>query len=227
MACLGIDTSGGTLSVGISTGGKILAERTTHGNQSHSVVILSEIEALLDESGVSRSQVTLISVTGGPGRYTALRVGMATAKGLAFAWNVPLVRVSTLEAMAASLLPIEGPVATILDARRRLVYFALFEARRGELTRLSEDQALAYDDAAALLPDSVLLTGDGSDLVTPYALEKGVTFAARQCMIKGSIVARIGKAAYGSHGINEILEGPTYIRKVEIHGHGFHDNPNG
>ena len=225
MVCLGIDTSGETLSVGLSDGGRVLGERTTPGERPHSVVILGEIEALLAEAEIARPEVFLVSVTGGPGRYTALRVGMATAKGLAFAWKIPMIRVSTLEAMACSLTVGSGTVVPVLDARRRLVYAAIFEGREGKVTRVAEDRALSYADAAAEIPDGALLVGDGVPLVEPFLREKGVTFETRPCMIRGGVVAMLGKRAFASRGYDEILEGPTYIRTVEVQGSGVRNNP--
>jgi len=227
MVCLGIDTSGETLSVGLCAGGEIIGERLTQGENPHSVVILPEIEALLKDAGLRSEDVSLISVTGGPGRYTALRVGMATAKGLAYSWNVPMVRISTLEALAMSLLPHQGPVASILDARKQLVYYGLFEAQGNSLKRLKDDLAVPYMGAASLTPENGLLTGDGVSLVTPYLEEKGVACETRESTIHGGTVAKLGEAIFMSRGFNEIFEGPAYIRRVEIHGGGPQSNPNG
>ncbi len=227
MICLGLDTSGVTLSVGVSSHGKILGERTTSGENPHSVMILSEIGALLHETGLEVKDVSLIAVSGGPGRYTALRVGMATAKGLAFSRGIPLVRVSALEAMAASLLLYEGNIVPVMDARRQLVYFAVFKANGEGMVRSVEDQALSYRDAADMIPDQSILTGDGVSLVLPFLSERGVTFETRPCMIRGGIVANMGETRYAREMRNEIYEGPTYIRKVEVHGMTSHDNLKG
>lgn len=220
MLCLGIDTSGETLSVGLSSGGKILGERIYHGDRPHSVMLIAEMETLLKGTDVHLDRVTLIAATAGPGRYTALRVGMATAKGIAMARGVPMIRVSTLEVLARGVLPHEGSICTILDARRRLVYFARFEAAGAELRRVENDQALSYGVVASLVPEGALLTGDGVSLLMPSLRERGVTVSSRQGMIHGGHVAGLGEAIYGASSRSELYEGPTYIRKVEIH------NPN-
>ncbi len=225
MICLGIDTSGETLNVGIYVDGAILGERTSAGESPHSVMILPEIEALCREAAVAPSRVTLIAVTGGPGRYTALRVGMATAKGLALAWGVPMTRVSALEAMAVSLSLAEGTLVPVLDARRRLVYTAVFEVRDNRIRRIEADQALPYEAAAFRVPDGTILTGDGVSLIEPFLREAGIGYETRTGVIRGGVVAKLGAEAFGASGADELLEGPTYIRKVETHGHGFHVNP--
>jgi tRNA threonylcarbamoyladenosine biosynthesis protein TsaB len=225
MACLGIDTSGETLSVGASSNGEVLGERLTKGEKPHSVMILPEIEALLRDVGMDVSDLNLIAVTGGPGRYTALRVGMATAKGLAYTLKIPMIRVSTLEALANSLLPYDGFIAPLLDARRRLIYLAIFEANQESLKRIEADQSQSYATAANMIPKGAFLTGDGVPLVASFLKERGVTFASQACMIHGGIVARLGEAAFSLNGTNDILEGPSYIRKVEVYGISSHSNP--
>jgi len=217
MICLGIDTSGETLSVGLSSEGEILGDRIYRGERFHSEMIIGEIDALLRDKGIGFKEVSLIAASAGPGRYTALRVGMATAKGLALARGVPLVRVSALEALAYGLLPCEGPVCTLLDARRRLVYYARFNAVEEQMQRVEEDQALSYQSASDAIPGGALLTGDGIHLIQPLLEDKGVTFFTRHSMIHGGNVAKLGEAAFDKTRRDELYEGPTYIREVEIH----------
>ncbi len=220
MVCLGIDTSGKNLSVGLSERGIVLGERAYQGPHPHSVVLIDEIEALFAETSVNLNQVSLIAVSAGPGRYTALRVGMATAKAVALAKGIPLVRVSTLEAMARSALP--TPVKTlcpVLDAHRHLVYFARFRVDGETLIRLEEDQALPYEVAASLIPleTPTLILGDGGPLILSV-MERGKGILDVQTgMIRGGEVARLGEDTFRDQARNELYEGPAYVRKVEIH----------
>jgi len=180
-------------------------------------MIIGEIDALLRDKGIGLEKVTLIAASAGPGRYTALRVGMATAKGLALARGIPLVRVSALEALAYGLLPCEGPVCTLLDARRRLVYYARFDAEGEQMQRIEEDQALTYQSASDAIPGGALLTGDGIHLIQPFLEKKGVAFFTRHSIIHGGNVAKLGEAIFDRTRRDELYEGPTYIREVEIH----------
>jgi len=227
MFCLGIDSSGETLSMGISSSGRVVGERSTGGENPHSVMILHEIEALLHDVGINVSDLNLIAVTGGPGRCTALRVGMATAKGLAYALGIPMIRVSTLEALVSSLPPFEGHIVPLLDARRRLIYLAVFESRHENLVRIEADQAQPYTVAAGMIPERAFLTGDGVSLIAPFLDEMGVTFTSHPCMIHGGAVAKLGEVAFEANGTNEIYEGPSYIRNVEVHGNNPQRNLNG
>ncbi len=220
MVCLGIDTSGETLSVGISFGQKIIGERFYEGKEPHSVRLILEIETLLREASTDLDQLNLVAISGGPGRYTALRVGMATAKGIAMAKDIPLVRVSALHALACSLLPHEGPVTTILDARRHLVYMVNFEAKGQTLLEMEEEQALSYEEAVKRVPVGAVLTGNGVPLVQPLLQRWGKPYRFQPGVIHGGDVARLGEIAFIERPRNDLDGGPIYIRKVEIH------NPN-
>jgi tRNA threonylcarbamoyladenosine biosynthesis protein TsaB len=217
MGCLGIDTTGETLSVAFCENGKILGEEFYRGESPHSAKVLPMISALFEKADIKLEDMSCLSVTAGPGRYTALRVGMATAKGIAFALNIPLVRVSTLKALACSGLPCEGPVITLLDARRHLVYAARFMADGSILERETADQVAAYPEAAAMIPEGSLLLGDGSDLITPFLGKAHMRFRKKEVFVHAKWVAILGEMKFKENGNrDEVYEGPTYIRKVEI-----------
>ncbi len=220
MVCLGIDTSGETLSVGLSDRGKVLGQRVYQEGDPHSVVLIDEIEAMLEETGVALDEISLIAVSGGPGRYTALRVGMATGKGIAMSKEIPLVRVSTLEALAWSILPAEGTLYVVMDARRKLVYYARFEVRKDKLFRIDVDQALPYPEAAAFVSDGAGVTGDGVSLILPELEKRGISVKILPGLIHGGVVACLGEEIFSRDGRNELFDGPAYIRQVEVH------NPN-
>ena len=115
----------------------------------------------------------------GRGRRSRLlhrvRIGVAAAKGFAWGREIPCYGVSTLEAMAQSLGIYDGYICPVMDARRSQVYNALFEADRGEITRIREDRAISLDDLAEdvkKLEKPVFLVGDGSILCYNTLLER-------------------------------------------------------
>ncbi len=216
MISLGIDTSGERLHIGVSKGGRDIYSRAYKGKQPHSVVILDEIEKVLEETEVGREDLSLVAATGGPGRYTALRVGLATAKGLAMALNIPFVMVSTLYAWVYSILPFTGKVAVVMDARRRLVYFALFETKGEEVKRIEKDKVVSYQQAAALIPDGGVVLGDGVSLVRPFLQELKKDFLEISGDVRGGIVAMLGSERYEERPSDDLFGGPFYIRGIEI-----------
>jgi tRNA threonylcarbamoyladenosine biosynthesis protein TsaB len=109
--------------------------------------------------------LNLIACGAGPGIFTGLRIGIATAKGLAFAQRLPLVGVNSLEATALSLAHATLPICPLLDARKRQVFAALFAPDgRGGLRRLRQDVSAPAAQVAASLEGPCLLVGDGVEL---------------------------------------------------------------
>ena len=124
-------------------------------------------EELLKNCGRTASDVTAVAVAAGPGSFTGVRIGVAAAKGFAWAGELPCCGESTLEAMAENLGIWEGTVCCAMDARRSQVYNALFSAREGRLSRLCDDRAVSLAELAEelkILPKPIFLVGDGSKL---------------------------------------------------------------
>jgi tRNA threonylcarbamoyladenosine biosynthesis protein TsaB len=127
MKVLGIDTSTLVLSVAVVEDGKLLGEYTTNLKKNHSIRIMPAISMLLDELDSTPADLDGIAVGNGPGSYTGVRIGVTTAKSLAWSLDVPLVGVSSLEALAANALAFEGIRTPMFDARRGQVYTTLYQ----------------------------------------------------------------------------------------------------
>jgi len=159
---LGIDTSAGFLSVAVARDKQLIHEILQHTGQKHSETLLTVIDELLAACSLTIAQIDRLCVTHGPGSFTGLRIGAATAKGIAMAREIPCAGVSTLAAMAAAASELPGTLCCAMDARRLQVYTALY--RNG--TRLCDDQAISIAELEQQLPtDSpVFFCGDGAQL---------------------------------------------------------------
>lgn len=162
MLTLGIDTSAGFLSVAIAQHGRLLHETLLHSGQKHSETLLTVIDELLLSCSLTIAQLDRICVTHGPGSFTGLRIGAATAKGIAMARDIPCAGVSTLAAIAAGAGELPGTLCCVMDARRMQVYNAQFCAG----SRQCDDQAIAIADLEQQLPVDlpVWFCGDGAQL---------------------------------------------------------------
>jgi tRNA threonylcarbamoyladenosine biosynthesis protein TsaB len=115
----------------------------------------------MQETGVDWSRIEVIAVSLGPGSFTGLRIGMATAKGLAFAAGKPLVGVPTLDGLASKCAP-AADICAVLDARKKEVYARFYRTDGAGLTVATGVPAvLSPEKLAECLPDSVVLVGDG------------------------------------------------------------------
>jgi tRNA threonylcarbamoyladenosine biosynthesis protein TsaB len=136
MRILGISSATRVISIGLIDDGQLLAETTIADCRSERIVFY------IREAGIEPEQLEGIAVTIGPGSYSGLRGGLATAKTMAQSLNVSLVGVPTLDAIAYNLVDIQGTMAVILDAKTDEYNFALFGATQGRIKRLTEDLVL-------------------------------------------------------------------------------------
>lgn len=163
---LSIDTATPCSSIALTRGtreqGVVVASLGLSGNISHSRRLLSSISWLMQSSGVVWQQIYAIGVSIGPGSFTGLRIGMATAKGLAAAANTALVGVSTLDSLASKCVS-NRLICSVLDARKKEVYTALYRCSDQGLTRrVSEMTVVAPESLANSLNDKVLMVGEGA-----------------------------------------------------------------
>lgn len=159
---LTLDTATTAGSVALSRGEQLLGEVLTDTVATHSDRLLIQARQLLTDLGVELMAVDAIAVVNGPGSFTGLRVGIATAKGLAVACRCPLIGVSSLEALAASLPFSPVPVCALLDARKKEVYAACFDTSYGMLHPLDEPRAVTPEQLLATLAAPTLFVGSGA-----------------------------------------------------------------
>ena len=136
MKILAIDTSAKAASACIAQEDKIIGEFFINTSLTHSQTLMPMIEQLSINAQVPLGEIEAIAVNAGPGSFTGVRIGVAAAKGLAFADNLPCVSVSTLESMAYNALGADCIVCAVMDARCSQVYNALFRVKDGKHQRL-------------------------------------------------------------------------------------------
>ncbi|HUD71636.1 MAG TPA: tRNA (adenosine(37)-N6)-threonylcarbamoyltransferase complex dimerization subunit type 1 TsaB [Dongiaceae bacterium] len=160
---LGIDTASRRGSLAIAGAGDGSAEELIEGGR-HAGGLLPAIEAVLARSGLLARDLTGIGIVSGPGSFTGLKVGLATAKGLGYALDIPVEGLSTLEAIAAAVAGLveSGPLCTLIEAGRGEVYAARFAIEAGAARRLDPDAAWKPEALRAALAPGTLLAGDAA-----------------------------------------------------------------
>ena len=156
----------------------LLAQSYQHSGLTHSRTLLPMVEDLLKNSEFSLDDIDLIAVANGPGYFTGLRIGVSTAKGLAWARGLPCAGCSTLESMAWSLSHLDSSdVCCAMDARRGQVYAARFVIQDGVPTRLRADEAISATqlaDEAETRQKPQILVGDGWELCYNEFIGRGL-----------------------------------------------------
>ncbi len=161
---LNIETATTNCSVSISKEGKtIILKEDSRNGYSHGENLHVFIDAVLKEANIEREDLAAIAISKGPGSYTGLRIGVSTAKGLAFALDKPLISVPTLEALAHQVTCKNGVIVVMLDARRMEVYSTIFDANYGQV-RDTQAQILNETSFAYYLEKGkVYFVGNGVD----------------------------------------------------------------
>ena len=177
MKILALETSAKAVSAAVAEGGKILCAGYQDTGLTHSRTLMPIVEGILKNTNLTIADMDAIAVAVGPGSFTGIRIGIAAAKGLAFGADKPAIGVSTLAAMAGNVAFCDGLLICAMDARRQQIYNALFEAKDGVLTRLTEDRAIALSDLLEEIKDDPrpkTVLGDGGRLCRDYLAEHGV-----------------------------------------------------
>jgi tRNA threonylcarbamoyladenosine biosynthesis protein TsaB len=211
---LGIDTATPRISVALVNGDQTLADRVVvvEKNRTGLLVVLDELFAA---ATLRPHEVDAIAVGAGPGSFTGLRIGMATAKGIAFAAGKPLWMVSSLAALAHEELARDGSgvVIAVLDARRGEVYAGAYRRAGDRVELVGEERVVAPSTVSSLV--------DGSHVPVRYTGDARATFPGELAALPGTWdVTPTGRAVAslalaGSHADVLVGGGPSYIRPSE------------
>ena len=169
MKIAALDSSGLVASVAIIEDEILVAEYTVHYKKTHSQTLLPMLDEVRKMIELDLGSLSAIAVSAGPGSFTGLRIGSATAKGLGLALNLPIIPVPTIDALAYNLYGTDKLVCPLMDARREQVYTGLYEYERNEngtytLCRLLEQCAIGIEEIAQIVNSferEVIFLGDG------------------------------------------------------------------
>ena len=163
---IALESSGMTASAAIAEQGKIIAEYSVNNKLTHSQTLLPMIDEMFRTAGVDRKEIEAVALTGGPGSFTGLRIGSATAKGIALTLDVPVIAVPTLEALAWNVIGRDTVICPMMDARRSQVYTGIYRTSGFSMETVEDQMAVAIEDIISrlnALVEKVTLLGDGAD----------------------------------------------------------------
>jgi len=220
MKILGIDTATPILALGIVEEQKVLSEIKFEAGRSHAQLLLPNIEKIFKDTGLEIKNLDGIAISIGPGSFTGLRIGLATAKGLCFASGKPLITVPTLDALAYLNLSVPYPLVPVLDAKKNEVYAAVYDTGEEVLKRVSDYWVLTIEKLVAKIPEEVIFLGPGSEVfkerLKELCGEKAHFLKGEKNLPSGTAVAFLGleKLKHSDFGDLEKVE-PLYLRSSE------------
>ena len=201
MLILGIDTSCACAKVALTEDTHLLAESYNDDQRTHSVKLMPMVDNLFRTSGRDIGEVELIGVINGPGSFTGLRIGAATAKAIAFALDIPVVGVNTLEFLAVSVTEQDKIICPAVDARNANVYSAIyFQGKILKECRVRSASELAAESLsfAEHFSSEVRMTGDGAAAYRAvYASVLGERYGESDSLSgKAEVICRLAAKIY-------------------------------
>lgn len=164
MRILALDSSGLVASVAVVEEQNLIGEYTIHHKKTHSQTLLPMLDEVVNMIELDMQTIDAIAVAAGPGSFTGLRIGSATAKGLGMAMDKPIVEVPTVEALAYNLAYTDKLICPIMDARRNQVYTGIYQWQDNAFTIVEDQMAVGIDELLDKLVQhggEVLFLGDG------------------------------------------------------------------
>ena len=223
MKILAIDGSGKVASVAVTEDDNLVGEYTINYKTTHSQTLLPMIEALTKLIELDLKTLDAIAVSAGPGSFTGLRIGSATAKGLGLALNKPIVAVPSIDSMAMNLWGSNDYICPLVDCRRKQVYTGIYQFVEGKLTIIRPQCCELISDVVGQVNDlggKVIFLGDGAEVYKDY-LKENLTCAydfapAHSNKQRAASVAVLGAQLYAEGKFESAADHkPEYLRLAQ------------
>ncbi|MBQ9699533.1 MAG: tRNA (adenosine(37)-N6)-threonylcarbamoyltransferase complex dimerization subunit type 1 TsaB [Lachnospiraceae bacterium] len=223
MKILAIDSSSLVATVAVMQDDIMVAEYTINHKKTHSQTLLPMIDEIVRMAEICLDDIDAIAVSAGPGSFTGLRIGSATAKGLGLVWKKPLIHIPTVDAMAYNLYGTDKIICPIMDARRSQTYTGLYRFIDDRFTTVMAQCAISIEELALKineLNEKVIFVGDGIPVFKDY-LDENLNVEhyyapAHMNRQRAGAVAVLGGIYYNEGKTETAAEhGPDYLRQSQ------------
>lgn len=220
---LAVNTSTAQFSLAlIRVSGDLLAEYLVSPGEKNFKTFMPAVHSIFDLCARDIKDLKAVAVARGPGSFTGLRVGLSMAKGMAQGLDIPIIGISSLEAMANQLPFMNHPLCALMSSRRGEVIFAMFQWDDVKgMTRLTEDRSVTFKDLAGFIKGPVHFIGNNftaqEPLIRDLIRENAVIAPAHLWGLRASSVGALGLKRYASKdfdGITDLV--PEYLRPPDI-----------
>jgi len=218
---IAIDTSTDTAGLALVQDSEVLAELTWRCGQNHTTQLLSHLSHLLNQTKSSLPEASCIIVARGPGSYNGLRVGVSTAKVLAFSLGIPIIGISTLEAEAYQHAETGLPVCPIFNAGREEIATAMYQKKNNKWRQLTAEHLTTIDTLCSQITGKTLFCGEFvptiADRLKEQLKEKAVILPPAAGLRRASFLAELGLRRFkaGDYDNTTTLQ-PSYFRGPSI-----------
>lgn len=216
---LAIDTSTDSASLALVQDGKVLAEATWRCGQNHSVELLPRLAHLLNETEVALQSISCVIVAKGPGSFNGLRVGIGTAKGLAFSLGIPIIGISSLELEAYQHAETGLPICPIFNAGRGEIATAMYQKKDDQWRQLAAEHITTVEALGSEITSKTIFCGEYVLLIASQLrkrLGQRAVIAPEQ-LRRAGLLAELakGRLEAGDYDHPATLQ-PLYLRRPAI-----------
>lgn len=224
MKILAIESSAIVASIAIAEDDKLICEYTSNHKKTHSQTLMPMIEEVAKLINLDLQELDAIAVANGPGSFTGLRIGVATAKGLAHALDLPIIPVKTLDALAYNIGYTDKVICPMMDARRNQVYTALYTYEDNVFTNILPSTVVPIEDIFEAIKKTgkqVIFLGDGvaphkTHIENNFMKEEYVLAPLNNNIQRAASVAALGmEDAIAGKGVSYMNFAPIYLRKSQ------------
>ncbi|MFC1865060.1 tRNA (adenosine(37)-N6)-threonylcarbamoyltransferase complex dimerization subunit type 1 TsaB [Chloroflexota bacterium] len=218
---IAIDTSTDTASLALVQDSEVLAELTWRCGQNHTVQLLPNLSHLLNQTKLSLQSASCVIVAKGPGSYNGLRVGISTAKGLAFSLGIPIIGISTLEAEAYQHAERGLPICPIFNAGREEIATAIYQMKRNKWRELTAGHTTTVDALCSQITTKTIFCGEFVPFIAAKLREqlkqKAIILSPAAGLRRASFLAELGlkRLKAGDYDDTATLQ-PLYLRGPSI-----------
>ena len=168
MNILSIDTSTSSLSICVRCDDTILGEITLNNGLVHSTSLMPALQSLFNIINFDKNNLDAVAVCVGPGSFTGIRIGVATANAFSMALNIPSISVDSLHALAMNFDYFDGIIISTIDAQRDNYYVGIYKSDKNIITKIQENSIMSddkLDEYIQTITEKVLLCGDAIDII--------------------------------------------------------------
>jgi tRNA threonylcarbamoyladenosine biosynthesis protein TsaB len=225
---LAINTSTTQFSLAlIRVSGEVLAEYLISPGEKNFKTFMPAVYSILDACGKDIRDLKAVAVASGPGSFTGLRVGLSMAKGIAQGLDIPIIGISSLEAMANQVPFMKHPLCTLMTSRRGEVIFAVFKwDDENGITRMTEDQSVTFMDLAGFIKGPTYFTGNNFTAQEPAVKEligeNAIMVPSHLWNLRASSIGALGLKRFLNNDSDSITDlVPEYLRPPDIRPNPF------
>lgn len=214
---LAIDTATRWASIALYDGQQVLAEHSWYSRNHHTAELMPHIAGSVTQQGLAPQELTAVAVAIGPGSFTSLRIGLSVAKGLCLALSVPLLGISTLDAVAYAQSGQPLPVCAVIRAGRGRICTATYQTRRGRWQRLCDHRLTTWESLIVEVERRTLFCGEldaeAIALLREHLALRAVLASPASCLRRAGYLAELGWQRFQAGEADDAVKlAPLYLQ---------------